>query len=233
MKLGILKCDEVREELRPVHGNYPDMFIRLLRPLAPQLEFATYDMQQQEAPHDPRECDAYLITGSKSSVYEQEPWILALKDQVTRLHDAGSPMIGICFGHQMIAHALGGATEKAEQGWGVGVQTYEVAAEAEWLSPTLDSFSILASHQDQVTRLPAGAALVARSAFCPNAMFRIGDQVLTFQGHPEFSKDYSLALMQIREEQLGPEVFSQGVASLEQPIQAWEAGKWILNFLQR
>ncbi len=232
MKIGILQCDETREELRPLHGNYPDMFFRLLRPLREGLTFEVYRVQALEYPETPDECDGYIITGSKHSVYEDEPWVRTLAEQVRHLYQAKAPLLGICFGHQMIAHALGGKTEKATQGWGVGVQTYQVSQHDTWMSPDLDTFSIVASHQDQVTQLPPDAELMGHNAFCPHAMFRIGKQVLAFQGHPEFEKAYSLDLMKLREELLGAEVFAEGVRSLEKPLQSWEVGTWMLNFLQ-
>ena len=232
MKIGILQCDETREELRPLHGNYPDMFFRLLRPLREGLQFEVYRVQDQEYPQTPDECDGYIITGSKRSVYEEEPWIQQLEEQVRHLYEQKAPLLGICFGHQMVAQALGGKTEKASQGWGVGVQTYQVNVRDSWMTPELETFSIVASHQDQVTQLPPDAELMGANVFCPNAMFRMGKQVLAFQGHPEFEKGYSLDLMKLREDLLGPQVFAEGVASLEKPVQSWEVGNWMLNFLQ-
>ena len=140
-------------------------------------------------------------------------------------------MIGICFGHQMIAQALGGRTEKAEQGWGVGRQTYQMEKTPAWLDSTPPEFSILASHQDQVTELPDGAIRLASSGFCKNAAFTLGDHVLSFQGHPEFTKEFSQGILDLRREHYGEELYASGVASLQHPIQAELVASWMMQFL--
>lgn len=231
MKIGILQCDSTMEQFRADHGNYPEMFISLFQSVDPDLEFNIYDIQAEQFPQISEECDAYLITGSRFSVYDDEPWIRKLEEYVLTLHNSRFPLLGICFGHQMIAKALGGKTEPAQQGWGVGVQNYQTVSTKKWIQPALKQFSLLASHKDQVTELPAGAELIAESEFCPNAAFRIDNHILTFQGHPEFQKKYSKALMQLREKILGPEVFEGGMKSLEQTIQAQQITNWMLNFL--
>ena len=124
MKIGILKTDAVRPEWVPDFGEYPDMFTALLAKADPDLEFAVYDVEEGEYPDDIDEVDAYLITGSKSSVYEEKAWIARLMDFVRELHAREKKIVGICFGHQIIAHALGGKTEKSHKGWGVGRHTH-------------------------------------------------------------------------------------------------------------
>jgi len=133
----------------------------------------------------------------------------------------------------MVAKALGGKTEASERGWGVGVQNYQTVSTQAWIEPALEQFSLLASHKDQVTKLPESAELIAGSDFCPYAAFRIDDHILTFQGHPEFQKAYSKALLNLRKEILGPKVFEAGKKSLEQTIQPQQITHWILNFLRK
>ena len=141
------------------------------------------------------------------------------------------PLIGICFGHQMIAKALGGKTELASQGWGVGVQNYQKILTEPWMEPDLEQFSILSFHKDQVTKLPEDAVLIAESDFCPYSAYYIGEWLISFQGHPELTKDYVRALLHQRENILGQEVLESGIKSLEQQIQPQIIAKWILNFL--
>ena len=230
MRIGILQTDRVMERFRGRHGDYPRMFEDVLSAAADgaPLQFETIDAERSAYPAA-ASCDAYVITGSRKSVYDDEPWIAELATFVDKALDAGRKVVGICFGHQLIAHFFGGEAGPAS-GWAVGVHESRVLAEAPWLDPKLDRFALLSSHKDQVTRMPEGAQLFASNDFCPIAGFTWGDDVLTFQGHPEFCKPYSQDLMNMRRELLGEATYRAGVASLEGEIHAVTVGRWILNF---
>ena len=232
MKLGILKTDAVRPEWVPEFGEYPDMFIALLGRVDPELEFAVYDVEQGEYPADIDEVDAYLITGSKSSVYEDKPWIATLIEFVRELDRRRKKIVGICFGHQLVAQALGGRTEKSPKGWGVGLHSYRFASTPGWHDGQGPEFSILVSHQDQVVENAEGAQVLASSEFCENAVVQVGDHILTFQGHPEFVGGYSREIMEFRREMIGEQTYVNGVASLEGEYQGERVARWILNFLR-
>ena len=132
LSIGILKTDTVRESLSLEFGEYPDMFIRLLKEIDAELNLVTYDVEHQEYPNNINEVDAYLITGSKYSVYDNEPWIIALTEFVRELHREHKKLIGICFGHQMVAHALGGSVDKSSEGWGLGVSESTLISAESW-----------------------------------------------------------------------------------------------------
>jgi GMP synthase-like glutamine amidotransferase len=232
MRLGILKTDAVRPEWVPEFGEYPDMFIALLQQVDPELEFRVYDVEQGEYPADIDEVDAYLITGSKSSVYEDKPWISALMDFVRELDRRRKKLVGICFGHQLVAQALGGKTEKSPRGWGVGLHTYHFNEAPGWHDKGELDFGILASHQDQVVTNAEGARVLASSEFCENAVCQIGDHILTFQGHPEFVPGYSREIMGFRREMIGESVYTEGMASLARAPQSERVARWILSFLR-
>ena len=233
MKLGILKTDAVRPEWVPGFGEYPDMFIDLLGRLEPALEFAVYDVEEGVFPADADEADAYLITGSKSSVYDDKEWIRRLEDFVRELHRRQKKIVGICFGHQLVAQALGGRTEKSDKGWGVGLHTYQFEQTPAWHDGGNPEFSVLVSHQDQVVALPEGAQVLASSEFCDNAVCQIGDHILTFQGHPEFVPGYSREIMEFRREMIGEAAYEGGIASLARAPERERIGRWILDFLKR
>ena len=230
MRIGILQTDRVMERFRGRHGDYPEMFEDVLTAAADgaPLDFEAIDTLQAAYPA-PGACDAYVITGSRQSVYDDDPWIAALAYFVGEALDAGSKVVGICFGHQLIAHFFGGAAAPAS-GWAVGVHESRVVADAPWLEPRLDRFRLLSSHKDQVTRMPGGAELIATNDLCPIAGFTWGEGVLTFQGHPEFRKPYSMDLMNMRRELLGEDTYRTGVASLDEDIHPVAVGRWILNF---
>jgi GMP synthase-like glutamine amidotransferase len=232
MKIGILKTDSVRAELVDEFGEYPDMFQQLLRAADPELEFVVYDVESGEFPQDLDVADGWLITGSKSSVYEDKPWIHQLEQLVQRLHRERRKLVGICFGHQLVARALGGVAEKSSKGWGVGVHTATFSTRPDWFDDAAAEFRLLVSHQDQVTQLPPGAQVLAGSEFCENAVCQIGEHILTFQGHPEFVAEYSNNLLNIRREVIGEDNYRAGMASLSQPLDRSRVACWILNFLR-
>ncbi len=236
LHIGILQTDRVREEFVDRHGDYPDMFHDLLLDAAlaarmPAPTFRDFDVQHGDFPADPSECDGYVITGSRDSVYDDLPWIARLSDFVLALHKQRHKLIGICFGHQLIAQVLGGETRAAEAGWAVGVHASRTTAAPGWMRPHSDGFALLSSHKDQVTRLPEGANLLAENDFCPNAAFTVGDHILAIQGHPEFAKAYSADLMAFRRDLLGETVYQRGVDSLNLPIARELVGQWMLAFL--
>jgi len=232
VKLGILKTDAVRPEWVPDFGEYPDMFIALLSRLDPSLEFTVYDVEQGQYPKDIDEVDAYLITGSKSSVYDDKPWIATLMEFVRELDRRRKKLIGVCFGHQLVAHALGGETAASPKGWCVGVHRYRFTDLPAWHDQGEPEFALIASHKDQVRKNAPGARVLASSESCENAVVQIGDHILTFQGHPEFVPAYSREVMQFRREMIGEPAYTAGMASLQESPERERAGRWILNFLE-
>ena len=218
-------------ECRARFGDYADMFaIALGEALDPGASFDFFDVRRGRYPGRIAECDGYLITGSRASVYDDEPWIEGLKDFVRELNNARAKTVGICFGHQLVAAALDGVVDRADAGWGVGVHTWDVVDDEPWMRPRLREVRLLASHQDQVEVLPRGARLLAASDFCPNAAFAIENHVFAVQGHPEFTRDYARFLMCRRRDQLG-DAFAPGMESLHEPTDEAVVAQWIAGFL--
>ena len=175
MKIGILQTGHSPDEVRGDLGDYSDMFARLLG--GHGFDFVTFNVVDGEFPAGPDDADGWLITGSKHGAYEDHAWIPQLEALIRAIRDAGKPLIGVCFGHQIIAQALGGKVEKFAGGWAVGPTTYDFDG---------DTLTLNAWHQDQVTVLPPGATVLASNAFCANAALAYGDTILTIQPHPEF-----------------------------------------------
>jgi GMP synthase-like glutamine amidotransferase len=232
MKIGILQADSVLPRFQAAHGDYPGMFEQVLRSAAGDdpLEVFTWRVTEGELP-ELDACDGYLITGSRESVYADLPWLPPLVDFVRSALEARRPVIGICFGHQLLAHFFGGRVGPAPTGWNVGVHTSRVVDRRPWMQPPLDELALLASHKDQVAELPAGAELIAAGATCPVAGFQLGACALAIQGHPEFQKGYSSDLMDMRRELLGEDVWTAGKASLDAPTDGEVVARWILNFV--
>ena len=147
-------------------------------------------------------------------------------------HRARKKLIGICFGHQMVAHALGGSVDKSSKGWGLGVSESALTSPESW-STGGNKFNLLMSHQDQVTAPPENARVIASTKFCPILACQLEDHVLTFQGHPEFDKSYYYALMEVRRELLGDKLYSQALEGAKKPIDNSKVAQWIVNFLRK
>ncbi len=228
MRVGLLECDDVAGRFPEVQGGYREMFAALL----PGFEFRHYAAHRGELPASARECDAWLCTGSKHSAYEKLGWIERLAAFVRSLKDE-KPFVGICFGHQVLAHAMGGEVAKASAGWGAGILASEVIRAEPWMVPSLRSFRIHHMHQDQVRKLPPGSVVLARSPHCPVEMFRVGESMLGIEGHPEFTTEFSEALIRARVERIGAERSATALESLRQPTDAPVVAQWIKGFLQQ
>lgn len=231
MKIGILQTDSVIDEYRARFGDYPDMFQSLFLRVDASLTFEVFNVVNGEYPQSVEQCDGYVITGSKASVYDGDAWIETLGGYCRTLNAQHKKLLAVCFGHQLIAEVFGGRTEQSPKGWGVGVHTIDVTMNKPWLQPELQNYNVVVSHQDQVTQLPQGAELIAGSDFCENSMFQLGENILTIQGHPEFSKEYARAMMQRRAEQIGEKKLSEAIDSLQKPVDDLIITKWLLAFL--
>ncbi|WEF25231.1 type 1 glutamine amidotransferase [Paracoccus sp. S3-43] len=187
MRIGILQCGQAPAELRQDMGDYPDMFVRLLDGRG--FEFRTWHVEAMDFPDSVQDADGWLLTGSRHGAYEDHAFIPPLERFIRDAYDATVPLVGICFGHQIIAQALGGTVVKHPGGWSVGTQDYDFDGETVRLN---------AWHQDQVVALPKDAQVAGCSAFCENAALIYGDRAYTVQAHPEFSDDFIQGLMDKR-----------------------------------
>lgn len=233
LRLGILVAGEPPAELSGRYPGYGVMAQQLLERLRSDISCRFYDVREARYPAEIDENDAYLITGSRHSAFEDLPWIARLEKFVRELDRARKPLVGICFGHQLIARALGGCVERAAVGWGVGVHRAVIEAPPPWVDAEVHDVSLVVSHQDQVTRLPPQASRVAGSAFCPIAMFRVAGHIFAMQAHPEFSKAFSRDLMELRRASIGDDCVDAGIASLRDETDSPAVGRWILAFIER
>jgi len=208
MLIGILETGLLPDDLRANHGAYPDMFAQLLAPH--DFTFRTWSVVAGDFPDRADDADGWLITGSRHGAYEDLPFIPPLERFIRSVHAAGVPLVGICFGHQIIAQALGGRVEKFAGGWSVGPQVYDFGGTPRRL---------MAWHQDQVTELPPGATVIARSDFCPYAGLRYDDRALTIQAHPEFGPGIVGGLIRTRAPGVVPEtLLAPARAQLDTPL---------------
>ncbi|MFQ1702802.1 type 1 glutamine amidotransferase [Loktanella agnita] len=208
MKIGILQAGHAPDELRPSLGDYATLFVALLD--GHGFEFVQYDVVDMVFPKDHTDCDGWLITGSKHGVYEDLPFIPLLEQLVRDITAADLPLVGVCFGHQIIAQALGGKVAKFKDGWAVGRQVYD------WNGQDI---ALNAWHQDQVLTLPSGAEVVASNRFCQYAALVYGKQAFTVQPHPEFDTAYTAGLARFRGPGVVPDAQLATVTdALDKPI---------------
>ncbi len=233
-KLGILEVGRPPENLSRSFGEYPSMFERLLKDQGADWHYMSYPVVDGQLPQTVHDCDGWLITGSKHGVYDDLGWIEPLKTFLKKAYDQHVPIVGICFGHQILAEALGGSAEKSDKGWGCGVCTYYILQSPNWMPEGLTSFSIEAYHQDQVVKLPEDGEVIASSDFCEFAAIDYKGRALTFQGHPEFNREFAISLFKERRgDSLPEDIADHAIKSSEAPMQIPEVARMIINFIQQ
>lgn len=231
LAIGILQTDDVVPHLAEKYGEYPAMFQQLLSAANDDqkvdLTFQNYAVNAGIYPADIDEVNAYIITGSKSSVYDDVPWIIELAEFVRRLHSHKKKTVGICFGHQMVAQALGGETSLSSAGWSLGVKT--TTPKGSNLLGT-EPFNIIYSHKDQITKPVEGAVVLASTDTCPIAATSLGEHILTFQGHPEFYENYTSELYEFRRENYPPEIYQKAMDSFQDNVDQSLVAKMLIDF---
>lgn len=226
-RIAILETGAPPSDLSPEHGRYPQMFTRLL---GKGFDIRSIDVRHS-APPDPEAFDGVIITGSPAGVYDGDPWIGRLLDWIASAKGQ-TRMIGVCFGHQAMAQALGGRVEKSEKGWGVGLHRYRVEQSEPWMQPPLTTIAIPVSHQDQVVERPAGARVILSSDFTPFAGLAWDDDAVSLQGHPEFTPAFAAALAEGRRDRIGADRVDPALESLKAANDRDVVGGWLRTFLK-
>lgn len=222
MRIGILKCGHLPAELEATYGDYGALYARLLE--GQGFTFQDWSVVDMDLPTSPDQAEGWLISGSRHGAYENLPWIAPLEAFIRDVHHARLPLVGICFGHQIIAQALGGTVEKFEGGWAVGGTEYEIEGR---------SYRLHAWHQDQVRVLPEGARVIGTTPFCAHAVLAYGDDILTMQPHPEFDDGFVGSLLTHRAAAVEPDRLAGARAGLGQPIDSRAMAERIGAFFTR
>jgi GMP synthase-like glutamine amidotransferase len=229
VRLGILKTGAPPPRLAQF-GSYPGMFRALLGEA--DFDYLHFAVDEGELPGAPEACDAYLITGSSAGVYDPFPWIGELT-AFLRAARGRARLVGICFGHQVMAEAFGGRVIKSPKGWGLGEQAYDVRLREPWMDGA-PQIRLPASHQDQVVEAPPGAEVMAGNAFAPLGGLVWRDQpAISIQLHPEFDPAYAIALLEARRGRLlSEDEADRAIETYRTPDDRARVGGWIRNFLR-
>lgn len=225
-RIAILETGAPPSALATAHGDYPAMFRDLL---GDGFEFETFDVQAGQWP-DAGAFQAAIITGSSAGVYEADVWIVELLDWI-RAARGRTRLVGVCFGHQAMAQALGGRVEKSVRGWGVGMHLYQVVSAEPWMNPAAATVAIPASHQDQVVEKPADARVLLCSDFTPFAGLAWGEDAISMQPHPEFTPAFATELTAGRHDRIDPALVERAVDSLKAADDRATVGGWISTFV--
>lgn len=231
--ITIVETGLVPSEHRARHGSFPQMFERMIGATDAAASFATVRLVDGDALPDPAALDAILITGSPAGVYDDLDWIAPLERFVRAAHETRTPMVGVCFGHQLIAQALGGVVRKSEKGWGIGRHVYDVVPG----NGVIDGgqIAIACSHQDQVIAPPADAKTILHSTFAPHAGILYGNgTTLSVQPHPEFTAAFAHVCCEKAGRNGAPEALvATATSSLDQQLDHADLGRAIARFLAR
>jgi GMP synthase-like glutamine amidotransferase len=160
-------------------------FIDLLQPLNAVARFDVYFTSKNQFPERIDDYDAILVTGSPCSVHDEHDWILRLIELVRDAHERRLRIVGSCFGHQLLARAFGGDVGHNENGWVIGNYPVHISGDYAWMQPVARTTGLYHFNQERVTRLPQGAVAFACTDEYDDYGFTLGDNILSFQGHPE------------------------------------------------
>lgn len=231
-RITIIETGLVPQQHRERHGSFPDMFERMIRAADPAATTDTVSIPNGEALPDPRGLEAVLITGAAAGVYDGLDWIAPLEDFVRTAYANKTPMVGICFGHQLIAQALGGTVRQSERGWGIGRHVYRVLPDNGVVGG--EEVAIACSHQDQVVEAPNDALTILSSDFTPHAgLLYANGTTLSVQPHPEFNEEFAQVCCELREGKAPDDVVATARASLAEPMDSAKLGGAITRFLTR
>ncbi|RDL30720.1 uncharacterized protein BP5553_10065 [Venustampulla echinocandica] len=206
LRIAILECDHPPANARVKFGHYGGVFTSLLNSAAatltppPALQISRYDVvtAQEYPPLDA--IDAILITGSRFTAFESDPWILKLVDFVKSiLAQDRIRIIGVCFGHQILARALGAPVHRSPIGWEISVVPLTLTPVGKKLFG-VDKLAIHQMHRDVVGEYPEGVEKLAYTDTCPVQGMYVKNRFITVQGHPEFTEEIVRELLAVRHE---------------------------------
>ncbi|MFM7531774.1 MAG: type 1 glutamine amidotransferase [Rubrivivax sp.] len=232
VRVDVLLMNTDRTTLAQRHPDDARKVITVLQAARPDWDYRAWAARDGELPPDPLAADAWVLTGSVASVTRPEPWMERTADALRQRHAAGRALVGLCFGHQLIAQALGGAVGRNVGGFRLGVAQTTLVAQEPWMDPPLARLSLFAAHEDQVQQPPPGARVLGSSAHCPVGAYAIGQHVLCTQYHPELTREFMRDLLASFGHKFDAQVVAQANSEIEQPVDASLFMQWVARFIE-
>lgn len=233
LHIAVLLMNTDRSAFAQRHPDDAQKVIAALQAVRPHWQFSAWAARDGELPEDPLAADAWVLTGSVASVTQPQPWMERSAEALRQRHAARRTLVGLCFGHQLIAQALGGTVGRSAGGFRLGVAETALAAQEPWMDPPLSRLSLFAAHEDQVQQPPPGARVLGGNAFCPVSAYAIGQHVLCTQYHPELTRPFMRDLLATFGHKFGAPVVAQAAGEIEQPVDADTFMRWAAQFIER
>lgn len=230
-RIGLFLVGHIDQGSLHVGGDYDQLYQELLGPHG--IEIVTHRCDEGQFPDSVGDLDGWMCSPSRLSVYDDVAWLRTVEEMLREIVRTETPFVGICFGHQLMAQALGGTVRRAEVGWGIGAKDYVIHETRDWMVPPREVIRLAASHQDQVVEVPDAATVWASSDYCPNGGLLVGERAWTLQVHPEFSPALADSLLATRLALFGDEAATAARetitrAALDQSLLA----RWIAAFFE-
>ena len=233
MRIAILNTQTDPSEFAKRHDNDGLKFAALLRSVRPDWRYDVYAVMADEFPASLAAIDGIVITGSIASVHDDQPWIARLEELVREAFAAGIPQFGACFGHQVIATALGGTVGKNPFGWSFGVSEISVREPTSWMAEPQPTTRLFSAHIEQVTELPPGARAFATAQDVPNAGYKIDNRVATTQYHPEIDQPFFAELIEAFADDFPEDVVKLARAQCSLPTNSAVYAEWMARFFEQ
>jgi GMP synthase-like glutamine amidotransferase len=233
LRLAVLLTNNDTSAFAAHFPNDGQKVVQLLQPLRPNWSFEVVPVKDGVLPASPEAFDGYVITGSPASVNDDHlPWVGQLLDFIRAVDAVRQPLIGLCFGHQAVARALGGQVARNAAGWGLGTAPTHWTTTPAWMQPSQATTTLMAAHNEQVTRMPEGAVCLGGSDFCPIGSMQIGQHIWTTQFHPEMPLVFMKALLGYLDDKLDADTLARAHASLANAADVPLFGQWMVQFFE-